>query len=99
LSETINDAAAFDNGWAAQAPNSRIGRIAQLSRILSDRQWLPLGRKAQAADESRARRQEIGQSVVVGIDEAMIERLIRAFYGRARLDPLIGPIFESKVRD
>jgi hemoglobin len=34
-----------------------------------------------------------------GIDEAMIERLVRAFYGRARLDPLIGPIFESKVRD
>ena len=26
-----------------------------------------------------------------GIDEAMIERLVRTFYGRARLDPLIGP--------
>lgn len=34
-----------------------------------------------------------------GIDEAMIERLVRAFYGRARSDPLIGPIFESKVQD
>jgi hemoglobin len=34
-----------------------------------------------------------------GIDEAMIERLVQAFYGRARLDPLIGPIFESKVHD
>ncbi len=34
-----------------------------------------------------------------GIDEAMIDRLVRAFYGRARLDPLIGPIFESRVRD
>jgi hemoglobin len=34
-----------------------------------------------------------------GIGEAMIERLVRAFYGRARLDPFIGPIFESKVRD
>ena len=34
-----------------------------------------------------------------GIDEAMIERLVRAFYGRARLDPLIGGIFESKVQD
>jgi hemoglobin len=31
------------------------------------------------------------------IDEAMIERLVRTFYGRARLDPLIGPIFENKV--
>lgn len=34
-----------------------------------------------------------------GIDEAMIERLVRGFYGRARLDPLIGPVFESKVED
>lgn len=34
-----------------------------------------------------------------GIDEAMIERLVRAFYARARVDPLIGPIFANKVRD
>src|SRR5690348_9354497 len=34
-----------------------------------------------------------------GIDEPMIERLVRAFYDRARLDPLIGPVFESKVHD
>jgi hemoglobin len=34
-----------------------------------------------------------------GIDEAMIERLVRAFYGRARHDVLLGPIFESKVHD
>lgn len=34
-----------------------------------------------------------------GIDEAMIERLVRAFYARARRDPLIGGIFESQVRD
>ncbi len=34
-----------------------------------------------------------------GIDEAMIERLVRAFYSRARLDPLIGPVFDSKVQD
>ena len=34
-----------------------------------------------------------------GIDEAMIERLVRAFYHRARLDPLIGPVFESRVQD
>ena len=34
-----------------------------------------------------------------GIDDAMIDRLIRSFYGRARLDPLIGPIFEAKVHD
>lgn len=34
-----------------------------------------------------------------GIDEVMIERLVRIFYGRARLDPLIGPIFERTVHD
>jgi hemoglobin len=34
-----------------------------------------------------------------GIDEAMIDRLVRTFYGRVRLDPLIGPIFENKVHD
>ena len=34
-----------------------------------------------------------------GIDEAMIDRLVRTFYARARLDPLIGPVFESNVQD
>ena len=34
-----------------------------------------------------------------GVSEAMIERLVRAFYARARRDPLIGPVFESKVED
>src|SRR5215831_7789477 len=34
-----------------------------------------------------------------GIDEAMIERLVRTFYGRARRDPLLGPIFDSTVQD
>jgi hemoglobin len=33
------------------------------------------------------------------ISEMMIEKLVRTFYDRARLDPLIGPIFEAKVRD
>ena len=34
-----------------------------------------------------------------GIDEAMIEALVRAFYTRVRQDPLIGPVFESRVHD
>lgn len=34
-----------------------------------------------------------------GIDEAMIERLVRAFYARVRLDPLLGPIFATRVTD
>ena len=34
-----------------------------------------------------------------GIGEAMIERLVHAFYGRVRRDDLIGPIFNAKVAD
>lgn len=34
-----------------------------------------------------------------GIDEAMIERLIRAFYGRVMKDPLIGPVFAERITD
>src|SRR5579872_3318496 len=34
-----------------------------------------------------------------GIDDAMIDRLVRGFYARARLDPLLGPIFEQHVGD
>ena len=31
------------------------------------------------------------------IDEASIEAQVRAFYGRARRDPAIGPVFEAAV--
>jgi hemoglobin len=34
-----------------------------------------------------------------GIDEAMIERLVRTFYGRVLLDSRIGPIFAARVKD
>jgi hemoglobin len=34
-----------------------------------------------------------------GIDDEMIDRLVRAFYALARLDPLLGPIFERHVGD
>jgi hemoglobin len=33
------------------------------------------------------------------IDEALIEKLLRAFYARVRVDPLIGPIFNSRIQD
>jgi hemoglobin len=32
-------------------------------------------------------------------DEAAITRLVHAFYGRARVDWLLGPVFEDAVRD
>jgi hemoglobin len=34
-----------------------------------------------------------------GIDETMIEALIRAFYDRVRQDALLAPIFESRIAD
>ncbi len=34
-----------------------------------------------------------------GIDDAMIDRLVRAFYGRVREDSLLGPIFLDTVED
>ena len=33
-----------------------------------------------------------------GLDEAVLERLLRAFYGAARQDPLLGPVF-ARVAD
>lgn len=34
-----------------------------------------------------------------GIDEAMIEQLVRGFYARIRTDDLLGPIFNSRIHD
>lgn len=34
-----------------------------------------------------------------GIDEAMIERLVRAFYAKVRSDDLLGPVFAAHVVD
>ena len=34
-----------------------------------------------------------------GIDDAMIERLVRTFYARVQADPLIGPIFAISIEN
>lgn len=34
-----------------------------------------------------------------GIDEGMIEQLVRGFYARIRADGLLGPIFSSRIHD
>ena len=34
-----------------------------------------------------------------GIDESMIEQLVRGFYARVRTDELIGPIFDARIHD
>lgn len=53
------------------------------------------------SEAGMARRNLLVADIVdrTGIDAAMIETLVRAFYGRARHDPLIGPIFERHVAD
>lgn len=52
--------------------------------------------------ESPARRREAIVEQIraeTGIDEAMIARLVDAFYDRVRADPLIGPVFAERIRD
>lgn len=34
-----------------------------------------------------------------GIDDALIERLVHRFYAKARVDALLGPVFDSRVHD
>jgi hemoglobin len=34
-----------------------------------------------------------------GITEAMIERLVRGFYAKVRLDAVLAPVFEARIRD
>lgn len=48
-----------------------------------------------------ARRSHIVQQMreATGIDEAMIEQLVRGFYARIREDSLLGPIFNARIRD
>jgi hemoglobin len=48
-----------------------------------------------------ARRANFAESVTreTGIDEALIERLIRAFYADIRADPMLSPIFAAVIED
>lgn len=53
------------------------------------------------ADTAERRRIAYAASVQAktGIDEAIIARQVHAFYGAARDDALLGPVFTSKVAD
>jgi hemoglobin len=50
------------------------------------------------AEERRAR---ITAEIVerTGIDEAMIARLVQAFYGKVRRDAVLGPVFDERITD
>ena len=49
----------------------------------------------------QSRRAQATAAIVqrTGIDEAMIDRLVHAFYERVRGDPLLGPIFNERIED
>lgn len=34
-----------------------------------------------------------------GVDEDMIERVVRGFYAKVRADALLGPVFEARIQD
>src|SRR3546814_7298736 len=47
------------------------------------------------------RRAQITRAIAetTGIDEAMIERLVHAFYAGVREDALLGPVFDARIED
>jgi len=55
----------------------------------------------QAVASGEGPREEITAQIVAqtGITEAMIERLVRAFYDKVRADAELGPIFDARIRD
>ena len=48
-----------------------------------------------------ARREHLTAEIMerTGIDEAMIEHLVRGFYAKVRADAVLGPIFEARIND
>lgn len=54
-----------------------------------------------SASSAEERRAEMTRAIraETGIDEAMIDRVVRSFYGRVRADELLGPVFEARIAD
>lgn len=49
--------------------------------------------------EATQRRHDLAPGTAVGIDEKMIETLVHAFYGKVRVHPVLGPIFNGAIED
>ena len=56
---------------------------------------------AEVRSEPAERREKITAEIEArtGINEPLIERLVRAFYAKVRTDELLGPIFTARIRD
>lgn len=49
--------------------------------------------------ERQARRAALAPGAQVGIDEAMVHKVVHGFYARIRADDLLGPIFNGAIGD
>lgn len=49
--------------------------------------------------ERQARRAALAPGAQVGIDEAMVRRMVHSFYARIREDGMLGPIFNGAIQD
>jgi hemoglobin len=45
------------------------------------------------------RRRRLAPGTPAGVDEAMIRRLVHAFYAKVRADAVLGPIFDGAIGD
>ena len=45
------------------------------------------------------RERKRAEAEAIGIDEALIDRVVERFYGRVRADALLGPIFDARIDD
>lgn len=54
-----------------------------------------------ASEGLASRRQALTEQIraETGIDDALISRLVDAFYARVRADPLLGPVFDARISD
>lgn len=41
----------------------------------------------------------VAEAIAAGVDRAMIDRLVRRFYGDVRADAELGPVFEARIAD
>lgn len=60
--------------------------------------------ETQTAPDHRAhvaaiRRCKYAEAAAIGIDEALVDRVVEQFYARIRTDDLLGPIFAARIND
>lgn len=51
------------------------------------------------SSDDMERRRKLAPGAPVGVDEAMIHRLVHAFYAKVHADAVLGPIFDGAIGD